>query len=405
MDSVPTRSAIDSTLLDLAPCGYLIFDDEGIIQAANRTMCELIGISELKGTALATLLTIAGRIFYQTHLFPLVRLHGKADEIFLTLKGGDGAEVPCLVNVIRRTGEVPGPNHCVIMPVYQRKKYEAELIEAKRAMEDALTRNDQLVQLAKDLEKHKIELDQKLTRLSMLHSDLAQFSNVISHDIQEPIRKIAMFTDIIHREESGKLAEVSEVAIEKIRHSSLRMRDLVSSLQQYVSVDTMSATTGECVLTEILGRARIKVIIDTGVRSIDLHTHNLPTIEGDCDQLDLLFYHLIRNSVQFRKEGEHANIRVEAEIIQQNSYRTIQGKYRYTDFARIRFADSGEGFDAQYASYIFQLFRKTNPQSPGLGFGLALCKKIVDNHNGSISASSQPGKGAVFTIMLPVRQS
>jgi sigma-B regulation protein RsbU (phosphoserine phosphatase) len=119
--------------------------------------------------------------------------------------------------------------------------------------------------------------------------------------------------------------------------------------------------------------------------------------------LELLFYHLLLNAVQFRKENQRVSVLIEGEVIQQNSYQAIEGKYRYIDFLRIRISDKGMGFNGKYKDYIFDLFTKVHPEISGLGFGLALCKKIVQNHYGAITASSD-SSGSVFTILLPVSQ-
>ena len=115
-------------LLDEAPCGFLIFNDEGVITQANKTLEIWLGFTsgELIGNKLESLLSIAGRIFYQTHFFPLLKLHGKAEEIFLTLRSKALDDVPVLVNATRREHNNETLNHCVLLPVYQRKKYEEE---------------------------------------------------------------------------------------------------------------------------------------------------------------------------------------------------------------------------------------------------------------------------------------
>ena len=189
-------------LLDEAPCGFLIFNDEGVITQANKTLEIWLGFTsgELIGNKLESLLSIAGRIFYQTHFFPLLKLHGKAEEIFLTLRSKALDDVPVLVNATRREHNNVTQNHCVLLPVYQRKKYEEELLNARRTAEQALNNNERLLKATEELEHSKQELDRQVTRLSWINEDLVEFSHVISHDIQEPIRKIAMFSDMIDRE-------------------------------------------------------------------------------------------------------------------------------------------------------------------------------------------------------------
>jgi phosphoserine phosphatase RsbU/P len=393
--------------LDEAPCGFLIFNDEGIITFYNHTIASMLeyGTEELKGRKFDSLLTIAGKIFYQTHFFPLISLHEKAEEIFLTLIGGDKREVPMLLNAKRKKVEDKYENHCVLIPVPNRKKYEDELILAKKTLEHTVNRNELLLQATTELEQHKVHLDKQVTKLSMMNNDLIQLSKVISHDMQEPIRKIAMFADIIHREDSLKLSEVSRTAIDRIKLGSKRMRDLISSLQQYVDVNTTMLKMGDCDLNDLVTRAKLHAIKETGFHFLELTVPALPKMEGQCEQLEILFYHLLVNSIQFRKHPTKAEVVIEADIIQQNSFRTIQGKYRYIDFVKIQFTDKGKGFDNSYNEYVFHLFKKAHTDAAGLGFGLALCKKIAENHYGSISASSAIGTGTTFTILLPLRQS
>ena len=391
--------------LDSAPCGFLTFTDEGIISSANTTLAEWLGypVAELAGKRFESLLTIAGRIFYQTHFFPLLTLHGKADEIFLTLRCADGEDVPVLLNAKRKQGVDGFESHCILMPVYQRKEFEAELIAAKRAAQDALSTNERLQQLTTELEANKQELDDQLTRLSLLHADLARFSKLISHDLQEPARKILVFADIVERERSGGTRAANGMAIGRIRSAAAHMRDLVESLRQYVITDQPSSQPEPCDLSAIIESAKEKALAEGPAGDLIINAHPLPVIEGHCDQFSVLFYHLISNAIQSRKDDAPAEIMVAADSIQQNRYRNIKGKYHYTDFARITFSDRGKGFSPEHTDYIFHLFEKGRPEAPGAGFGLALCRKIVENHYGSITASSSPGEGTSFTILLPLK--
>ncbi|HTM67080.1 MAG TPA: ATP-binding protein [Flavipsychrobacter sp.] len=406
MESISTKKTFAESLLDNAPCGFIVFNDAGDILRANKTVAEMLAntVADIEGKKFESLLSIAGKIFYHTHFFPLIRLHEKAEEIFLTLIAADKAEVPVLINAKRvLNAEGQYENHCVLMSVPQRKKYESELLDAKRSLEQSLNKNELLQKATQELEKSKQSLDRQVTRLSNLNKDLVQFSKVISHDLQEPIRKMAMFTDIIHREEHSKLSATSKTSLEKIKKESRRTRDLISCLQQYVSAENAENIPTPCDLPELITRAKHKAVIDSRFEDVDVTASGLLVIEGHSEQLELLFYHLLLNAIQFRKEDQRVSVLIEAEVIQQNSYQAIEGKYRYIDFLRIRLSDNGRGFGNQYKDYIFDLFTKVHPEVSGLGFGLALCKKIVQNHYGAITAASD-GDGSVFTILLPVSQ-
>ncbi len=392
-------------LLDNAPCGFLVFADKGIITAANRTIAGWLGfeVAELVGRKLETLMSVAGRIFYQTHFFPLLALHGSAEEIFMTLNRKDRTLLPILVNARRQDDGANGEYHCVLMPVHQRKKFEGELLQARKSAEEALLQNVHLQAVTRELEESKIDLDQRVTRLSVMNEDLAKFSKVISHDMQEPVRKMAIFTDVMLHEaglsDSGRIRH----AAARVSAASLRMQRLIMCLEQYVSIDTDTQPAEPCNLTALLEAARAQAAGEPGAEDIRITAGNLPVISGHCDQLQLMFCHLITNAVQAKKPGVLATeIHVTADVIQQNSFRSIQGKYRYVDFVRLSFSDNGRGFAPEYSEYVFQLFKKVDQEGAGLGFGLALCRKIVAHHYGAISAKPEPGKGASFTVLLPV---
>ena len=392
-------------ITDLMPCGLLRHGDDGIIGDVNVTFANWLGWSkeELIGKDIATLMRISGRIFYQTHLFPLLTLSGKAEEIFLTFISKNGAELPLLLNA-KRTGEVGSLQNIVVaILVHQRKKYESELLQARKTAEDVLHKNELLQQTAAELEKSKIESDIQVSNLFRMNEDLLLFSKVISHDMQEPVRKIAIFADILNRDNSAAFSTDSAMALNRIQSAAIRLRELIICVQQYVSVDTVKDAPELCELGTLLIEGFNKAKIDLGNETAQLSAAPLPVVPGVSAQLRLLFYHLCHNAIRFAKAGAPVIISVHADTIQQNSYKATSGKYRYVDFARIVIADNGQGFNPDYTTYIFGLFKKANTEYPSLGYGLALCKKIVERHGGSITAhSAGEGMGAKFVVLLPI---
>src|SRR4051812_7631408 len=122
-------------LLDDAPCGFVSFADDGTVRVVNRTLATLLGFDreELIGRHLESILTVGSRIFYQTHLFPLVRLHDRADEIFLLLRGKNGDEVAMLANCIRHERRGEWVTDCVLLRLVERRKFEDALLAAKKS--------------------------------------------------------------------------------------------------------------------------------------------------------------------------------------------------------------------------------------------------------------------------------
>ncbi|RYZ22311.1 MAG: hypothetical protein EOP49_46595, partial [Sphingobacteriales bacterium] len=321
-------------LLDEAPCGFIIWDDNGIIKEVNATFAGMLSAEKqnISGMKFEQLLNIAGRIFYQTHFFPLLSLHGRAEEIFLTIITPSRQEIPVLINAVRKHREGVWENQGVIIPVYERKKYEGELLQARKNAEESLKENQQLIQAQQELEHNKLELDKKLSRLALVHEDLIQFSNVISHDMQEPVRKIAMFADIIQRDNEHVINEVGKLSINKIKTSSRRMRELITSLEHFVSVNATADEFTDCNLNDIISKARLKAMINSGDHSLSLELQPMPPIEANCIQIELLFYHLFLNTIQFRKEDERPAAAISYDIIKQNRYQSIPGKYMYIDY-------------------------------------------------------------------------
>jgi anti-anti-sigma regulatory factor len=135
-------------LLDNAPCGFLAFADDGTILAVNATLLGWLGrdASDLAGRHVEALFPPGGRIFYQTHFFPLLRLHGRAEEIYLSLRGATGDDVPVLVNAARRERDGSQVNECVFVQMRQRRRFEDEILAAKREAEEANRVKDALIE-------------------------------------------------------------------------------------------------------------------------------------------------------------------------------------------------------------------------------------------------------------------
>jgi phosphoserine phosphatase RsbU/P len=391
-------------LLNHAPCGFLSFRDDGTIVAANQTLYDLLGYSppELEGRNIEVILTVASRIFYNTHFFPLIRLHAKADEIFLSLSGKSKNDIPVLTNAVRRVQEGEYANHCVFIPIYQRRKYEEEILSARKLAERTLKENEDLTSLTKKLESRTQELDRQYSKLLAINQNLAQLSKIVSHDLQEPIHKIQIFANILSTHAGETLDPKSKSAVQKITNAAERLRHLTSGLEQYVKVDTEKIYS-TVDLNEVLAKAKSRAASERNFHTFDLVSDTLAVIEGYGTQLELLFYHLIDNSIQFRHTSRKLVIHVNSVVLQENAYRAISDKYRYVDHVKITFSDNGIGFENKYNEYVFDLVRKIDPETEGLGLGLALIKKIIDNHSGSIHAESDPGKGTRFTLLLPLR--
>jgi sigma-B regulation protein RsbU (phosphoserine phosphatase) len=390
--------------LDSPPCGIFVFNDGGVILSANEPLCTWLGyaVEELNGKNIESILTIASRIFYNTHFFPLIKLHGKADEIFLNLLGKEKNDIPVLSNSVRQNRNGIFVNMTVVIPVFQRRRYEDEILQARNIAENTLKENKTLEELTKKLEARTQELDKQFQKMVSINHDLLQFSKIISHDLQEPIHKIKVFTNLLSNEKSELSPDRRTDTLSKIHLAADRLKSLTHGLQQYVAVDS-EKTYSDVNLTEVIGIARSKVAEHRNFSNFSLEFDHLPVIEGYRNQLELLFFHLLDNSIQFRHPHRKLMITINAVSVDENVYRATQDRYKFTEHLKIVFADNGIGFENEYKDYAFGLVKKINAGSEGLGIGLSLVKKIIHNHSGAIQVQSEPEKGTRFSFVLPVK--
>jgi len=244
------------------------------------------------------------------------------------------------------------------------------------------------------------ELVTKNEQLEFRNHELQQFSWVVSHDLKEPIRKIELFIKII----KDKYLKEDEKAFDYVNRtvkSAGRMSSLITDLLDYSRLSSNAAAT-KTDLNEVVH----EVISDFDYRieekNAGVTVSNLPVIECVPSQMRQVFQNLISNSLKFTKEGVLPDIQISSETIAEKNFDSPtdpNGKY-----CRIVVKDNGIGFDEKFLDKIFIIFQSLNDRSvyEGTGIGLAIAKKIIDKHNGIITAHSAVGEGASFIIILPI---
>ncbi|MDB5190592.1 MAG: rcsC5, partial [Segetibacter sp.] len=275
-----------------------------------------------------------------------------------------------------------------------------EILQAKKNAEDELQKNEALEKIKQELELQQKEMDKQISLLTFQKNELLQLGNVVTHDLQEPARKLAFFS---HELLAGNLnAHKSEGALSAIERSSQRIRLLLQNLQEYLSLST-----------DVLERTHVKL---NDLLQLELHElqqlypgikvnadiTGSSTIIGSRMQLRLLFHHLLKNAFVHGTINNNLFLTINLVIVKDNLFNSLHNKYVYIDYAKITIADRGAGFDNRYKEYIFEFLKKLDSASNSIGFGLAFCRKIVKNHFGNIKAESALGIGATFTLMLPV---
>jgi signal transduction histidine kinase len=268
----------------------------------------------------------------------------------------------------------------------------------RRAAEKLRRANDQL---EARVAERTAELEAANAALRFSNSELEQFASVASHDLQEPLRKIQAFGDRLQEKCAEGLGEQGRQYVERMQASATRMRSLIDALLIYSRVTTKAQPfvpidleeTAREVVSDLEGRLQ-----QTG-GSVEIGS--LPTIEADPLQMRQLLQNLIANGLKFRKPGEAPVVRVDGRLLED---RGGNGKPRSQ--CELAVSDNGIGFEEVYLDRIFNVFQRLHGRQEydGTGMGLAICRKIVERHGGSITAKSAPDRGATFLVTLPIQQ-
>lgn len=252
---------------------------------------------------------------------------------------------------------------------------------------------------------YKIELEYKVDNLNRSNSELEQFAYVASHDLQEPLRKIRSFTDLLLAR-CTELAPESIMMLDKVDKSANRMQLLIDDLLSFSRLIDTTKTARQVDLNTILMEVKSNLSEAIRERSARISHEMLPIITGYESQMAQLFQNLISNSLKYSKEGYAPSIAITCREVLGNDIPDvldIKLSQGYNLFYCITFADNGIGFKKEYAERIFIIFRRLHGQEKfqGSGIGLAICRKVVANHNGYIIAEGEEGQGAKFYIYLP----
>lgn len=252
------------------------------------------------------------------------------------------------------------------------------------------------------LKEYERQLEKKVQELERSNKELEEFAYVASHDLQEPLRKISTFSERLKLKFENELGEDGKSYIARMLNAAANMRMLIENLLNFSRLTVKKveyAKTGmNALLDEVL--AEIELQIDES-HAVVRHA-KLPELEVIPSQIKQLFSNIILNAIKFKKQDVNPVIDIKSVPL------TASEKEQYylqadVPYYAINISDNGIGFEQEYAEKIFQIFQRLHGKSeyPGAGIGLAICKKIVDNHHGKLFAYGKPGEGATFTAILP----
>jgi PAS domain S-box-containing protein len=351
-------------ILETMADALFVLDAGGCIRVVNDAVRELLGYtgSDLIGRSIDTLEHYAVDESISRTLRDLAR-RGPIRDQERVLRHHDGHAVAVSIS---------------ISPVGERDAQEGAVIIARDIR--ARKRADE-------------ELRDALTRLKQSNRELEDFAYVASHDLQEPLRKIQAFGDLLRSRHAAGLDDQGRDYIERMQSAAKRMQVLINDLLSFSRVTTKA----QPFVRVDLGEVAAEVVKDLEVRAHEsggrIDVGPMPVIEADPLQMRQLLQNLAANGLKFHREGVPPVV-------------ALQGRVEYGD-ACITVSDNGIGFDEKYAERIFTMFERLHARTKyeGTGIGLAICRKIAERHGGEIRAYSTPGEGATFEVTLPAKHN
>jgi len=251
--------------------------------------------------------------------------------------------------------------------------------------------------VTRDLTEKKKTEDEMIRYMNLLeqkNSELEQFAYVASHDIKEPLRKIVAFGDLLQHNYSASLEDRAREYVIRMQKASQRMMDLIENLLEFSRINKIMEAPNAVDLNKVVDEVLQDMEIINNKAKIT--KSNLPAISGHAIQMRQLFQNLISNAIKFNDSPEPL-VDISSEIVQDES--AASGKT-----CKIYIKDNGIGFSPEYKTKIFEVFQRLHGKAeyPGTGMGLAICKKILENHNGNITVESEEGIASTFIVELPM---
>lgn len=391
--SPPEMSYESQELIEMLPAAVYACDKEGRITFYNKAAAVLWGRNPRIGKDL----WCGSWKIYQPDGTPLIL---DACPMAITLKEGvavkgheiiierpDGVRVNVLPHpqpLFDTYGKITGAFNMLVD------------ITGKKAAEDEIRESEKKYrELARSLEE---KVEKRTLELKKQNEELEQYAYIASHDLQEPLRKIQTFTELLEKDIDDK-KEVKK-NLEKISTSAKRMTSLIKDVLKYSQLSKTDELFTYIDLNKVLEGVTDDFELLIEEKQLKINHTDLPVIKGIDIQIHQLFSNLIGNAIKFT--NENPVIEITSEKLLNGEIKKYPGLSNNQEYIKIIFTDNGHGFDPQYTDQVFKLFKRLSHTEQGTGIGLALCKKIVENHHGHISVSSEINKGTSFTLIFPV---
>ncbi|GAB3927229.1 sensor histidine kinase [Larkinella terrae] len=279
-------------------------------------------------------------------------------------------------------------------------------IHAQKIVGQTIQEKEELAQAKTKLEQSERDLQATVSELNRSNAELSQFAYVASHDLQEPLRKIQAFGEILVNQYAPQLDHTGTDLINRMQTAANRMKVLVKDLLSYSRLTTKQQPFELLNLNQLLSEILIDLETSIQEKKATIVAAELPAIQGDPLQLRQLFQNLLSNALKFSKSGQQPVIQVAGSVLTAGELPAFVPRTGSSSYVSISVADNGIGFEQKFEDRIFRLFQRLHGHSQyeGTGMGLAICKKVADNHQGYLTVRSEPNQGSTFVIYLPVER-
>ncbi|HXL55492.1 MAG TPA: PAS domain-containing protein [Chitinophagaceae bacterium] len=379
------------TILDLVPNMVYIYDIEKHTYVfINKNVLHIIGYSDNEIQEMGT--DVMNTLVHPDELQKVLAHH----ENFRYDESGDVREIEYRLKTKKNEWTYQLSRETVFKrskngEVTQIIGVAVDITEIKKANENLKTYNESLTKKNEELER--------------MNAELGSFTYVASHDLQEPLRKIRTFTDLIFEKEVEQLSETAKNYFIRISAAATRMQNLIEALLSYSRTNTIDIIYEPTDLNILIDEVKVNLHDVIEEKNAIIESDTLPVIQIIPLQFHQLFLNIIGNAIKYSKHGIQPHIKISSRIVCGSDI-NVPGVNQKIKYWKISIADNGIGFEQQYANKIFELFQRLHGKTEfsGTGIGLAICKKIVQNHNGIITATGSPGVGATFNIFIPVME-
>jgi signal transduction histidine kinase len=424
-------------LLDAAPIGFISFADDGTVTAVNATLLRLLGHErdDVVGQHVERLMTIGTRIFYQTHLFPLVRMHGSAEEIFLVLQAAAGEHIAVLANLVRRGRDGVMANDCALMQVRERQKFEDELLRARRAAEAAHAELQQqkrgleranalLADQAAELERSRQQLEDQAVELEAASDELqtandelvaraaeledlrvaadranrakSDFLAVMSHELRTPLNAIAGYAQLLEMGIHGPITDAQREALDRIMRGQRHLLRLVNDVLDLARIESGHVTFDlqDIAVADIV-RA-VKPLIEPQIElkrlALRVDVPESLAVRADREKGQQILLNLLSNAVKFTPEGGCISLAA----VPGSDDRGV---------VHVHVQDTGLGIAPDQLDAVLEPFVRVGEAdshgSEGTGLGLSISRDLARGMHGDLDVRSVLGEGSTFTLTLP----